>query len=325
MIKVRSLIFLLLFSSFLISCSVNKLAVSASSGLLYESSDGILEESNYEVFKEGIAGNLILIEGLSKQSPENLNLLATLTKGYAGYAFAVNETKMIEEEWSQSKTETGRAQALLNYTRSLNFGINYLKQKGIVFAEIFGLMNETGAIKKLLSTKLSHDNRDLETVLFSAQSLGALINLQKDNMGLISQLTAVKEMFDWVCEIKPNINFGTCDIFYGAYEAGRPAMLGGNPKKGKEIFLNAIIKHPHNWLLRSSFIQYYLIPLNDEEGFNEQMNVLKILNEEFNQYYIYNQHPKLESSWVHEVKLRFYQTLSLKRYEVINKYRKQFF
>ena len=67
------------------SCSINKMAVGGASGLIYSSSEGVLSESNFEIFKSGVAGNLVLIEGLLAQSPKNLDLLATLNKGYAGY------------------------------------------------------------------------------------------------------------------------------------------------------------------------------------------------------------------------------------------------
>ena len=316
----------ILLSVFLSSCSsMNKLAVGSTSGLLYESSSGVLAESNYEVFKDAIAGNLVLIEGLLGQSPKNLNLLATLNKGYAGYAFAVNETQMWEEEWANLKSESGKKQALLNYTRALNFGIRYLEEKGILFNDIISRMNEPQGIQFLFEKKLSSDKRDLETVLFTAQALGSLINLQKDNMGLISQLSAARGMFDWVCLKDPSINYGTCDIFYGAYEAGRPAMLGGNPQKGKEIFLKAMIKHPHNWLIRASYLQFYLIPQNDEEGFKEQMAIMKNYNDEYHQYYIYDHNPKAEKPWMRESNIRLYQTLALKRYELMNRFQKQFF
>ncbi|MBY0414977.1 MAG: TRAP transporter TatT component family protein [Bdellovibrionales bacterium] len=308
------------------SCSTfNKMAVGSGSDLIFNASNGALEESNYEVFKQGIAGNLLLIEGLLGQSPTNLNLLATLNKGYAGYAFAINETQMYEEEWAESKSQEGRTQALFNYTRALNFGLRYLKEKDVELRDILsGASNEDG-IKKLLEKKLSDDKQDLELVLFTAQSLAGLINLQKDNMGLVSQLPAAKGMFDWVCSKKPSINYGTCDIFYGAYEAGRPQMLGGNPQKGKEIFLKAIAKHPHNWLIRTSFMQFYLIPQNDEEGFKEQLLAMKIFHDDFSKYYIYDQNPRVDGPWTRESGLRFYQTLSLKRYGLMTRFQKQFF
>jgi hypothetical protein len=325
MSHIRLSIVLIISLIFISSCSMNKLAVNSTSQLLYDTSDGVLGEHNFDVFKDGIAGNLILMEGLSRQSPENQNFLASLIKGYAGYAFAINETKMFEEEWAGGKTEEGRLQALLNYSRVLGFSQRYFKTKGFEMGDLLSRMNEDNGIKNFLENKLSHDKRDLETVLFTAHSLGALINLQKDNMGLISQLTAVKGMFDWVCGINPTINFGTCDIFYGAYESGRPAMLGGNPKKGKEIFLSAIEKHPHNWLIRSSYVQFYLVPQNDEEGFNEQMKALKIFHEDFYKHYIYDQNVKTEAPWLRENGMRVYQALALKRYELLNKYKKQLF
>ena len=312
--------------SLITSCSTfNKMGVNGSSNLIYSASNATLRESNYEVFKSGIAGNLLLIEGLLAQSPDSMNLVATLNKGYAGYAFAVNETEMYEEEWSGQKTENAKKQALLNYTRALNFGLRYLREQKIELSDLASRMNEPQGIHLLLDKKLSDDKRDLEVVLFTAQSLGALINLQKDNIGLISQLSIAKEMFDWVCLKDPSINYGTCDIFYGAYEAGRPQMLGGNPQKGKEIFLKAITRHPHNWLIRAAYIQFYLIAQNDEEGFKEQMLAMKIFSEDFNSFYIYDNRPKPEALWSREENLRLYQTLALKRYEIINRYQKHFF
>lgn len=325
--KLRLIVATVTFGTLLSSCSTfNKAAVGGSSDLVYNASNAVLGESNFEIFKNGVAGNLILMEGLLVQSPKNQNLLATLNKGYAGYAFAVNETQMNEEEWAEAKTEDGKKQALFNYTRSLHFGIRYLKEEGIEFSDIIARMNEPQGIHQILDKKLSNDDkRDLEVVLFTAQSLAALINLQKDNMGFVSQLSAAKGMFDWVCQKDPSINYGTCDIFYGAFEAGRPTMLGGNPQKGKEIFLKAIAKHPHNWLIRTSYMQFYLIPQNDEDGFKEQMLALKVFNEEFSRYYIFDNESRVEGPWTREEGLRFYQTLALKRYDLITHFQKKFF
>jgi hypothetical protein len=324
--KLRLIALTVSVGTLLTSCSTfNRMAVGGASDLIYSSSNGVLGESNFEMFKSGVAGNLLLIEGMLAQSPNNLNLLSTLNKGYAGYAFAVNETQMYQEEWAEEKTEDGKKQALLNYTRSLNFGLRYLSIEGIELGDILSRMNEGDGIKKLFDKKLSDNKRDLELVLFTAQSMAALINLQKDNMGLVSQLSAAKGMFDWVCSKDPSINYGTCDIFNGAYEAGRPQMLGGNPQKGKEIFLTAIAKHPHNWLIRTSYMQFYLIPQNDEEGFKEQMLALKIFHEEFNKYYIYDHQAKVDGPWMREEGLRLYQTLALKRYELMKRFQKQFF
>jgi hypothetical protein len=304
------------------------MAINTSSGLLYNVSNEVEAESNYELFKLGVPGNLILMEGLLSQSPENLDILATLTKGYAGFAFAINETEMHNEDWGELKSEMGISQALFNYTRAFNFGLRYLKAHKIELSEILSRMNEPQGVAHLFDKRLSNEKRNLDTVLFTAQSFAGLINLQRDNISMVAQLTAAKSMFDWVCMKDPKINYGMCDIFYGAFEAGRPKMLGGNPEKGKEIFLRAIANHPHNWLIRTSYLQYYLIPQNDRAGFDQQIDFLKKRQLEFNNFYIYSTQdaPKeTMTTWNQESRLRFYQALALKRLELITKYEKHFF
>src|SRR5690606_29325702 len=126
----------------------------------------------------------------------------------------------------------------------------------------------------LLSKKLPSNKRAYEATAFFAQALGGLINMKKDDMVLVAQLPVAKGMFDWVCVEEPNINHGACDLFYGAYEAGRPKMLGGNPEKGKKIFLKAIELNPNNWLARVTYLQYYVIPMFDEDEWAAQKKVL---------------------------------------------------
>lgn len=311
----------------LASCStVNKVAVSSSSGVIYSAAQQSMSEPNYEIFKNGLSGNLLLIEGLLSQAPNDKDLLATLNKGYAGYAFAVNETQILEDALNENKEESGKRNALLNYTRSIEFGKRYLAQYKINFSDLVELMNEPHGIIKLLDFKLDgKSKRDKELVLFTAQSLAGIINLEKDNIGLVSQLPIAKEMFDWVCLKDSSINYGMCEIFYGAYEAGRPTMLGGNPTLGKEYFLKAILKHPHNWLIRTSYIQYYLIPQLDEEGFREQMSAFEEFQELFDAKYIYDFRTPTQMEWAREEGLRFFQSLALKRYDVLNKLKNKIF
>lgn len=55
------------------------------------------------------------------------------------------------------------------------------------------------------------------------------------------------------------------------------------------------------------------------------MAFLKNHDQEFSQYYIYDQNPKIEKPWMRETNIRLYQTLGLKRYELMNRFQKQFF
>lgn len=307
------------------SCSsFNKVAINTSSGLLYQASGNAETEGNFELAKLGLPANLILLEGLLSESKNNEEILATLTKGYAGLAFGFNEADYLVDQWENKTDEANKNLALMNYSKAINFGIRYLKQKNIHWEDLKSKMNDQTALMHLFDKNLSSDKMDLETLMFTAQSLGSVINLQKDNMTLISELPIVKAMFDWTCMKNPSLNFGTCDIFFGTYEAGRPKMLGGNPEKGKEIFEKAILKHPHNWLVRVSYIQYYLIPMADEEGFKVQMDYLKERAVEFKKSQMYQPTPQI-FEWAREDRLRLFQSIAIKRYELFEKYKKQLF
>ena len=107
------------------------MTVATGSNLMYEASRDMETEPNFELTKSAMAPNLKLLEGLLSQAPKNRELLLTLNKGYTALAFVVNETDMLEEEWSGKTTEDNKKQALKNYTKAMNFGMRYLETKSI--------------------------------------------------------------------------------------------------------------------------------------------------------------------------------------------------
>ena len=321
----KPLLKLVFLGLFLSSCSsFNRVAINSASDLLYKAASAVETESNIDMLRLSLPGNLTLIEGLLSESKNNEEILATLTKGYAGFAYAINETDLLIDQWEGKSDLYNKQQALINYTKAVNFGIRYLKEKNIDFYDLKTKANDSAVVMHIFDKNLTDKKMDLETVMFTAQSLGSMINLQKDNIGLVAELPLVKSMFDWICMKNPSLYYGTCDIFNGMYEAGRPKMLGGNPEKGKDIFLKAISKHPHNWLIRVAFIQFYLVPQLDEEGFKVQMNTLKELHEPFTNSQIYSVE-KNNYEWSREEHLRFFQSLAMKRYELLEKYKAKLF
>ncbi len=307
------------------SCSgFYRTAINASSNLLYKASASVEGEGNLDMARLSIPGNLLLIEGLLAESPNNDEILAILIKGYAGYAFAINETDLLSDQLENKSDEINKKSALLNYTKAFNFGRRYLKQRNIDWKVFEDRVFTEQKGEAYLGQFLSSSKIDLEVVLFTAHALASMINLQKDDIGVIAKLPIAKTMFDWVCSKDSTINFGTCDIFMASYEAGRPKMLGGNPEKGKEIFVRAMEKYPHNWLIRLSYIQYYLIPQGDEEGFKKEMEVLSQKNIEFYKQQIYSVNDG-SPAWALESRLRLYQSLALKRYQIIEKNKKNLF
>lgn len=322
---IKNLVGILLIFTFVLSCGgIQKVAVKTTASIIYDASFEVEMETNWENFRYGVMSNLKLMEGFLYVDKENGNLLVSLLKGYAGYAFAISETLHMEEVFLDKEDQFHKYQAISNYERALNYGLRFFKLQGLTEEMLSSTVGDEKKFQELLSDSFDSDDKNYQAVLFTAQALGGLINLQKSRMDLVAQLPIVKGLFDWVCERDPEISFGACQIFYGAYEAGRPRMLGGDPERGRKIFLESIKKYPENWLMRVSYLQFYIIPMLEEDDFKSEMQALEELKEKFNSSQRWRPGQKDEMSDT-DKRIHFYQALAIKRYSIIKKYEKEIF
>ncbi len=302
------------------SCGlVQKVAVSTTADMLFDATKEIETEGNWDIFKDGVPGNLKMMEGMVFVQPKNKKLLVGLAKGYAGYAFAVTESLFIPDQLKDRESPL-RYQLLANYTKALDFGLRFMEVGGVSFDDLRKKINEEQGIVHLLEENFDDSTLDLEGVLYTAQSLGSLIFLQKDQMKMVALLPIVKGMFDWIAMKRPDINYGTCDIFFAAYEAGRPKMLGGDPVKGKALFKALINKYPHNWLARIAYLRFYVIPMVDEEEFKKEMDYLKKMREKYLTHIPWRPRGGPDQSEFPEFQdkgLLLFQTIAMKQYEMI--------
>ncbi len=299
--------------------SLQKWAVRRSSPVFDKAADQLTRENSWVFFHNSAPGNLKFIEMVYLTDPDNLNLLPAVIKAYAGYAFAVPETMALQHELLGDNNLFPREQAIRFYTRALDYGTFYLGKKDISKDDILNLDEEK--LRKKLKAELDED--DFIALLYFAQSWGSLINLQKDNVALVSQIPRVKVLFDHVCGIKPQIEHNICDIFYAQYEASRPRMLGGNPEKARELFQKAISEHPQHLLMRLTYIQYSLIPAMDEEAYNMEA---KILRKEFAEWdSMKRDNLEDESPYRNHRDLNLYNAIAKKRFEIIEQNKKKIF
>ncbi|PIP89180.1 MAG: hypothetical protein COW79_13900 [Bdellovibrionales bacterium CG22_combo_CG10-13_8_21_14_all_38_13] len=309
----------------LTSCGgIQKMAVGTTAGLLFDAAYEMETEPDWDHLKESVGPNLKVVEGLYSLSPEDDDLLVALVKGYTAYAFAIHETEALADQYSDKSKSISLSKAQHFYSRAIEYGLEYFVEQGITWDQLVKSPREEGGVEGLLSKKLSSDKRTHEAVAFFAQAMGGLINLKKDDMTLVAQLGIVKGMFDWVCKEDPNINHGACQLFYAAYEAGRPRMLGGDPEKGREIFKKAIELNPNNWLVHVTYLQYYVIPMGDED---EWASVKKVLNqaEVLNQEDLIWSPGAAPNAAFKDKSIRAFQAVALKRWSIIKKYEKEFF
>ena len=304
--------------------TVDRVAMNASSTLLSRASNEMETEGNWENIRSALIGNLKFIEGLWYVDPGNEELIAALIKGYAAQAFVIDETLYLEDQLQGQEQSVHRGDAILNYSRAMRYGQEFLKVHGLTYQNLMMKMNEEKGVFKLLEDKMSSSNEALQSMLFYAQSLSSLINLQKNRQEMLAQLPVAKAMFDWVCSKKADISFGACDLFYASYEAGRPKMLGGDPARARKIFIDGINRFPHNWLMRAMAVQFYALPMSDEKFYGEQKLFLETAAKWHDDEM--NWRPNIDGAPAFaERRLRLFQALAIKRFEIIKRHEKTIF
>lgn len=302
------------------SCSsVQKMALRGTTPVFVEAGDKMLMERDWEFYRESAPGNLKLIETVYLQDKDNTELLATMIKAYAGYAFTVPETLALDDELSGADESAHKKTAIALYTRALDYGLDYFQRKGITRKNL--LDNNEKELVKILEDKFK--KKDHSAVLFTAQAWGSLINLQKDNVALVSHIPKVKTLFDWVCKRDPSIENGVCDIFFAQYEANLPRIAGGNPEKARELYQNAIKKRPKHLLIRQGYIQFSLLPAFDKEAFDQEA---KVLVEELSKWDdISRDNLENRSEYKAVEHLNLFNAIAKKRFEIIQKYQNKIF
>lgn len=300
------------------SCSLQKMAIRSASPVFVGAADGMMRESNWDFFRTSAPGNIKFLEVLWEQDKDNLELLAALTKTYAGYSFAVHETMYLRDELLGLDESNWKKEAITYYTRALDFGLLYLKKRGLSERELIHL-NGSALTKKLKDL----GPNDMPALLYTAQAWGSLINLQKDNIVLITYVPKVKQMFDRVCELRPQIDNNVCEIFYAQYESSRPKMLGGNPERGEKLFLDSIKNHPKNLLIRMNYLQYVIVPKMDKALYEKESVILK---QEFLKWEDLGREDLVNrSSYATEKNLNLFNAIARKRFEIIESLKNKIF
>jgi len=241
---------------FLSGCSLQKIALRTTTGLLYSSIDAIYQEEDLIIAEQAIASDLKLVEGLLQSDPENKDLLLLLTQGYASYSMGFVE--------DQSE---GRAQ--LFYLRARDYGLRLLRTtrafKDSIPAKESNFVSRLSRLKK----------KDVPALFWTAFAWAGWINLSKDNPQAIFELGKVKAMMQRVLELDEGFFFGAAHLFFGSIYGSLPKMLGGDPEKAREHFDRCLKISGGKFLLAYVYLaRYYAQPLLDEALFDKYLKIV---------------------------------------------------
>ncbi len=270
----RSLLGLLALAT-IASCDIGKITVNTTSKVLERAQPGLKQESDYEMARQAIPGALKTVEGFWIVDPENKRLIKILTEGYCQYG-----TAFVEDDWEVAKlnkdlkgVEYHSARASKMFTRCLNYALKSLgsRWQKELFADTAvaqKLIKETGAEKRT-------------PMMFAGLALGSIINHNLDRIEMIAYLSTVQMIMERVIELdqkNPPADKSHAALPYvalGMLNSARPAALGGDPAKAKEMFETALKLTDNKFLLPRTLMAFRVgKQTNDRKFFHEQLKIV---------------------------------------------------
>jgi len=249
-------VIILLLLVFLSSCSVNRMVMNKVADFMDDGTIVLYQEDDLGLAEHFLANNLKTLEVLLAKDPQNQRLNFIASQGFGAYAMGFVEDY-----------DPARASKL--YLRGVNYGIRALPKK-----KKFTKKTPPKKLEKILQ---KYTKEEVPALFWTGYNWGLYTMQNLDKTENLLNLAKVELIMRRCFELDESYYFYSVDLFYGAYYAGRPRILGGNPEKGKEFFINNITKNKNKILLGKLFYaQYYAIQNYDEKLFDKLID--EILN-----------------------------------------------
>lgn len=201
------------------SCGIiNSIAVNATTGIVDNGLVSVFEESDLELARTSIPGNLTLLEALDRsKGMDDDHLAFLLLEGYTGYTLG-----FVEDE------DAARAKVL--YKRARDYGLRVLKKNKNFSATV------NGDIAMFIKSLDSFSKDDVPVIFWTANAWGNLINVSLSDPEVVADLPRVNAMMAFVLKNDETYFYGGAHLYFGTILATIPKMLGGRPDSAKVHF-----------------------------------------------------------------------------------------
>ena len=262
------LLSLALLSLFGSGCSLQKLAVNQTAGILKQANASMQSERDLVFAKEALPASLKMIEGFLQAHQTQPLLLGLLAEGYMSYAFGFLED---EAEAIQNtdfrKAEALRERALAFHLRARDFGLRLL---ALEHAELAQALRDGRTPTAEELQEVGAD--DMAGLFWTANPWAAAINVGKHEPGLLAQFSIVRTLMERCDALDPAFFNAGPPLVLGAMDAGIPAALGGRPEFATKNFERAIsLTHGKFLMARVLHARFVGVQTGNRAFFEEEL------------------------------------------------------
>lgn len=240
-------IFLLAISLTLSSCSgflTNR--------LLGPITGNLQQQTDINLVCEGAPSYLLMLDSLLVSNPDSTDLLLSATKAYSGFSSSLGECG-VEEDRIAAVTDKAHL-----------YGIRLLQH--------YLPLQDSGnfappATEADFNDQLNHLNsRDVEDVFWGTFGWLSWVQSQKGSPASIADMAIIEKIMQRLLELDETYEGGSIHLFFGAYHALKPAMLGGRPDLSKKHFERALTLSKRQFLMtQTAYAQTYARNIFDQE------------------------------------------------------------
>lgn len=210
---------LLLLCTLPLFCSCSMLL---SNTLIEPTVENLQKQTDLDLVCEGSPAYLLMIDSMIAGDPDSPDLLRVGSQAYSGYVAAMQECGLSEERTS-AVAEKGRL-----------YGTRLLSRMLPLSPGTEGTEEE---FEKRLARLCTSQVPDLFWGTFAWLSW---IQTQQGSPAAMADLATVEKIMARLLELDETYQAGSSHLFFGAYYASRPAMLGGDPAKSEHHFTRAL-------------------------------------------------------------------------------------
>ena len=209
-------------------CSVERIAVNMigdalSGGSVYTS------DEDPELIREALPFGLKTYESLLNVSPEHRGLLLTSARGFAAYAYLLNDEADAMDATDLIRARKLRARASRLFLRGRDYALRGLELSHASFTD--ALYRDRA--EALAGTTLD----DVPFLYWAGVSWAGALSAAKGDMALIGDLPVAGALVARVLELDETFERGVAHEFFISYEGGRP---GGSAAQARRHYQRAL-------------------------------------------------------------------------------------
>lgn len=219
-----------------------------SNTLIEPTVENLQQQTDLELVCEGAPAYLLMIDSMIAGDPKSKDLLRIGSQAYTGYITAMAECNMPKER-IMTVAEKGRY-----------YGTTLLSS----FLPISPGTDEQVFQNRLDKLTTSH----VPNLFWGTLAWLNWIQVQQGSPASLADLGLVEKIMARLLKLDEAFQAGSAHLFFGAYYATRPPMLGGDPEKSQSHFEKALTLSARNFLI----IQTIYAETLARQQFNQQLH-----------------------------------------------------